>query len=104
MKTGHDESARHALYRGVIQHRRFTPVSHHFRYGITMTMIDLDHADALFRPFPILGTRLPSLGWFRRKDYHGEEADSLRDHIRSVVRQHLGVDPRGRMLLLTHPR
>ena len=93
-----------AMYTGTIRHRRFTPVEHEFTYSIRMVSLDLETLAKDIDVLPLSHSRLPSLGWFRRKDYHGDPAVALGAHIRNQVEKETGERPMGRILLLTHLR
>jgi len=92
------------LYVGHIQHRRHAPRVNHFRYRIYMTLLDLDELPTLFDRFWLWSAKHPSLAWFRRKDFHGDSAQSLSDAVRDTVKQHTGTRPIGPIRLLTHLR
>ena len=92
------------LYTGSIRHRRFTPVKHEFTYNIRMVLLDLETLESDINLFPLSHSSLPSLGWFRRKDYHGNPAMPLGAHIRNQIENETGERPEGRILLLTHLR
>lgn len=92
------------LYRGIVRHRRFTPVEHEFRYRVTMPLLDLGTVSGELRIPGLLGTRYPALGWFRRRDYVGAPARPLSDIIRDRVEQETGWRPDGRIRVLTNLR
>ena len=96
--------AQHTIYSGTIRHRRFTPVEHEFTYSIKMLCLDLDTCTKALDRFPFSHSRLPALGWLRRRDYHGEPETTLADHIRNVVFERTGDRPEGPIRLLTHLR
>ena len=93
-----------ALYRGIIRHRRFSPVDHEFRYRITMPLLNLDTIDREFSVPALLGTRYPGLGWFRRKDYFGDPEVPLKQSVADLVAADTGWRPDGDILLLSHLR
>lgn len=93
-----------ALYRGIIRHRRFTPVVHEFRYRVTMPLLDLATVENELKVPGLLSTRYPALGWFRRADYMGDPAQSLSDMIRDTVEAETGWRVDGRIRLLTNLR
>lgn len=92
------------IYRGCIRHRRFTPVVHRFSYKTCMVFLDLQKLDRVLQPFPFLGTKHFALGWFRRKDYHGEAKQALYDHIANLIQQKFHQPFSGRIFVLTHLR
>ncbi len=92
------------LYRGIVRHRRFTPVEHEFRYRVTMPLLDLDTVSRELCIPGLLGVHWPALGWFRRRDYAGDPSHSLADAIRDRVEEEIGWRPDGRIRLLTNLR
>lgn len=92
------------LYRGIIRHRRFTPVLHEFRYRVTMPLLDLATVENELNVLGLLSTRYPALGWFRRMDYAGDPVQPLSDMIRDTVEAEAGWRPDGRIRLLTNLR
>ena len=69
-----------------------------------MVLLDLETLESDINLFPLSHSSLPSLGWFRRKDYHGNPAMPLGAHIRNQIENETGERPEGRILLLTHLR
>jgi len=104
MESVKDSPSHGAFYTGTIRHRRFTPVEHEFTYRIRMIALDLEAVGRKINRFPLSPSRLSSLGWFRRKDYHGDPDIPLETHVRNRVEQETGERPMGRILLLTHLR
>jgi uncharacterized protein len=87
------------LYRGTVQHQRFTPVEHRFRYSLTLAYLDLGE-------LPHLMTRIFSPSrWsphrFRRDRHLGEPTDSLDSSVRRLVQERTGWFPEGPIRLLT---
>jgi uncharacterized protein len=87
------------LYRGTVQHQRFAPVDHRFRYSISLAYLDLGE-------LPHLVTRLFSRSrWgpccFRRDRHLGEAGEPLDDSVRKLVEERTGWFPRGPIRLLT---
>ncbi len=66
------------LYRGSIRHRRFTPVSNNFRYGMFMWYIDLDEVAALARQSRFFSLRRFAPFRFAREDYFGDKDQDLK--------------------------
>lgn len=100
------EDSESAIYRGRIRHRRYFPVTHEFSYEISMVMLDLDSLENEVSMFPVLGSKLPSIGWFRLKDYVGgsDSCPDLKKYVLGEVKEQLGYAPDGKVLLLTHLR
>jgi DUF1365 family protein len=107
------------LYEGTVWHRRQRPVTHQFRYGLSMLYLDLDEMAALARQ-KLLAT---SSRWapvsLRASDYSLRpfEADAPQEqsdpadigsYLRSAVEQHIvhatGKRPAGPIRLLCQPR
>jgi uncharacterized protein len=90
-----------AIYEGTIRHRRFAVRAHEFRYPLALAYVDLDELPAL------LAGRLvrpaPGIVRFRRSDYLAR-AGSLRDAVRTLVRERVGVDVGGPVRVLTQLR
>ena len=92
------------LYSGVIRHRRFSPISHEFKYRVTSLCLDLDTLETDLSIPLIASSKGPSLGWFRRADYIGDRRTPLKQSILTLVNENLGFKPDGKVLLLTHLR
>lgn len=97
-------NSRSAIYRGDVRHRRFTPVEHEFTYELSMLLLDLDCIEQELNLWPLLGSRRPALGWFRRKDYVGDSEPCLKKYVLKQVRLQTGRVLNGKVLLLTHLR
>jgi DUF1365 family protein len=71
-----------------------------------MVMLDLDFVEKELSIFPVLGSKLPSIGWFRLRDYAGmnDSSSELKQFILGKVKAQLGQAPKGKVLLLTHLR
>ncbi|EJL01113.1 MULTISPECIES: DUF1365 domain-containing protein [Pseudomonas] len=96
-----------SLCRGWIDHRRYTPAVHGFRYPIGMLYLDLAEQEQvlglsrLLRPWP-----LAPLCW-RERDYlpaRTRQGVPLADAVRGILAEALGVAPQGAIHLLTQPR
>lgn len=96
-----------ALYSGWVQHRRFTPRAHAFRYRMGLLYLDLDEQDALFALSPLAGRSRWAPFAFRETDYLPRFTASgmrLAEAVRQRVEQALGQRPQGRICLLSQPR
>lgn len=92
-----------AIYEGTIRHRRVAERKHEFCHRLAMAYLDLDELDR--GALPALMREDPGLVRFRRSDYLGDPAISLRDSVRAVVCARLGHDAAlGPIRLLTHLR
>lgn len=92
------------LYEGRVTHRRFTPVSHSFRYSLFLLYLDLAELDEVFHRRWLWSTRRPALARFRRDDHLGDPAVPLDTAVRDLVENQTGIRPNGPIRLLTHPR
>jgi len=92
------------LYEGTVQHSRFTPVRHAFRYRLFQMYIDLDELDEVFRGRWLWSARRPALACLLRKDHLGDTAIPLSTAVRDLVQERCGVRPLGPIRLLTHLR
>ena len=92
------------LYEGWVRHRRRSPVPHAFRRRLFMLYLDLGELDRVFAGRWLWSARRPAPAWFRRADHLGDPAVPLDTAVRALVRERLGVTPRGPVRLLTHLR
>ena len=92
------------IFKGWVEHRRFAPRPHHFRYPLFMLYIDLDELPRLFDGTPCWSARRPALAWFKRSDYLGPPDVPLDQAVRDLVAARIGVRPDGPIRLLTHLR
>lgn len=91
-----------ALYTGWVQHRRYRPTEHAFRYPLFMTLLDLDHLPETFAGCWFWSHERASLARFRRGDHLGDSQQDLRESVRDFVHHALGFRPTGAVHLLTH--
>ncbi|WP_075180792.1 DUF1365 domain-containing protein [Pantoea sp. 1.19] len=92
-----------ALYQGHVRHRRFTPVTHSFSYGIFMALIDLDEIDQLPRCGISLKRFAPAA--FRAEDYlGGGKPDELKARAQQRILTLTGEALSGRVTLLCQLR
>jgi DUF1365 family protein len=93
-----------ALYFGRVQHRRFAPRAHSFRYGLFMAYLDLAELDRVFAGRWFWSTRRVALARFCRADYLGDPTLPLDESVRQRVAQVTGQRPTGPIRVLTHLR
>lgn len=96
-----------ALYSGWVQHRRFAPRTHDFRYRMGLLYLDLDEQQQLFDLSPLAGNGRWAPFAFRETDYLPQftrAGISLSDAVRQRVGAALGHRPLGSICLLTQPR
>ena len=92
------------IYVGQVQHRRFSPRGHRFRYGLNLMYLDLDELPQLLRKGPFLYSARFSPGSFCRDDHLGDPATPLTDSVRDLVAAETGDRPEGPIRLLTQLR
>lgn len=96
-----------ALYSGWVQHRRFAPRAHAFRYRMGLLYLDLSEQAQLFALSPLAGNGRWAPFAFRENDYlpeHTRQGTPLHEAVRNRVEEALGSRPMGRICLLTQPR
>ena len=93
-----------AVYSGVVQHRRFRPKPHHFRFRLFMMYLDLDELPAALDGHWLWSARRAAPARFHRADYHGDPAVPLAEAVRRSVEEKTGLRPTGPIRLLTHLR
>lgn len=96
-----------ALYSGWVQHRRFAPRAHAFRYRMGLLYLDLGEQDALFALSKLAGRSRWMPFAFREADYLPQFTRGgmpLAEAVRQRVEQAIGRRPLGRICLLTQPR
>ena len=93
-----------AVYEGTVQHRRYTPHAHVFRYRMAQLYLDLDEVDRIFAGRWLWSAAHRNIAEFRRTDYLHPADVSLAEAVRRLVQDSTGVRPRGPIRLLTHLR
>ena len=92
------------LYVGQVRHRRHTPVSHAFQYGMFMLYLDLDELPTVFSKRWFWSISRPALARFRREDHLGETSVGLADEVRRLVKEQANISLTGPIRLLTNLR
>ena len=92
------------IYEGLVGHRRFTPVSHAFRFRLFMIYIDLNELPGLFRKRWLWSAQFPNIAWFRRGDHFGPANQPLGESVRELVDSRIGWRPEGPIRVLTQFR
>lgn len=87
-----------------VQHRRFHPVEHQFRYRSGLFAIDLAEWQTLDRLSPLLSTGRFNWVSLRREDYFRPEQSDIQAAVRDYVFDTTGWRPDGTIELITHPR
>jgi uncharacterized protein len=93
-----------AIYRGWLEHRRWAPRRHTFRYPLFMVYLDLAELDRVFAGRWLWSTRRPAVVRFDRRDHFGDPAQPLEQSVRELVHERSGRRPQGPIRLLTHLR
>lgn len=96
-----------AFYSGWVQHRRFTPRVHHFRYRMGLLYLDLSEQNAVLGLSRLAGRGRFAPFAFRETDYLPQftrTGMSLSEAVRQRVSDALGRTPLGAICLLTQPR
>lgn len=96
-----------ALYSGWVQHRRFSPRAHAFRYRMGLLYLDLDERERVLALSPLAGAGAWMPFSIRERDYLPQftgQGMPLIDAVRQRVGEALGQVPQGRICLLTQPR
>ena len=92
------------IYVGRVQHRRFSPAKHRFRYGLSLVYLDLEEVPRLLQGgFGLYRYRF-SPGSFCRDDHLGNGATPLAEAVRELVATETGDRPEGPIRLLTQLR
>lgn len=93
-----------AIYSGWVEHRRFLPVEHTFRYRLFMMYLDLDELPSLFSNSWLWSVSRRNLAWFKRADYLGNPDIPLKVAVKNLVKQKINKEITGAIRLLTHMR
>ncbi|GAA4898505.1 DUF1365 domain-containing protein [Ferrimonas pelagia] len=88
---------------GIVRHRRYTPVAHHFHYPLFMPLLDLDEIDALSRQIPGFGRRWFHPARFLRSDYL-QSGGVLKHAAQQRIFELTGERLSGRVMLLCQLR
>lgn len=95
---------RSALYTGFVQHRRFSPKSHDFKYRVFMPFIDLDELDTVFSKSLFWSATGKNIAYLKRSDYFGNPELSIKESVIQCAQQQLGDIPIVRVCLLANLR
>lgn len=90
-----------AIYKGRVNHRRYSPKSHSFNYAYCMWLLDLDELDEVYNRFKLVGKRRFSPISLRLSDHISDVTDpkEFKLRIKDKVKQ-LGGDWQGQKLLM----
>ena len=93
-----------AIYRGSLDHRRFLPREHAFRYPLFLMYLDLAELATVFRGRWLWSASRVALARFDRRDHLGDPSTPLDVAVRELVQLRTGARPGGPIRLLTHLR
>jgi len=93
-----------AIYRGVLQHRRFAPKEHAFEYPVFMAFLDVDRIEELVGVSPLLSHNRWNWATFDERDHLGDPSLPLRERLAGDAARHGLALPDGPIYLLTNLR
>ena len=96
-----------ALYSGWVQHRRFSPRAHAFRYRMGLLFLDLAEQEQVLALSPLAGRGRLAPFAFREGDFLPAFTSTgmrLSDAVRQIVSEALGQPLLGKICLLAQPR
>lgn len=93
-----------SIYVGHINHRRFAPQPHRFRYPLFMMYLDLAELDRVFAGRWFWSIDRRNVAEFRRSDFLGNAAVPLDTAVRDCVQAQSGRRPDGPIRVLAHLR
>ena len=92
------------IYKGQVNHHRYSPREHAFSYSMFMMYIDLEELPDLLKNYRLWSINKPNLASFYRKDHYGNCNHDLSDEIRLLVAKNSSTRAEGPIRLLTHFR
>ncbi|MCO1336044.1 DUF1365 domain-containing protein [Microbulbifer sp. OS29] len=98
------DAMKSAIYTGWLEHRRFSPRAHQFRYQVFMMYVDLSEVDSLCQLSPFWSSRRLALARFKRADFFGDQSINLDTAVRQRVEEETGEQPKGPIRLLANWR
>jgi DUF1365 family protein len=102
--TGLSQEQYDCLYVGYIQHRRFLPKTHAFRYKIFQFYLNISNVEKALKPFWFCSVTRFNWLQFKRSDYFGDASIDLDKAVRTHVEQLQNAPVSGPIYLLTHLR
>ena len=93
-----------AIYTGLVQHRRFLPRLHQFKYQVFMMYLDLDELPTIFNNTRFWSYLKPNVAYFKREDYFGDHTEPLKEAILNKVFAETASKPQGKVYLLSNMR
>lgn len=95
---------RSTLYHGYVEHWRFNPVEHHFRYPLYFYCFDLDELIDLDRTLPLFGYNHFQFTSLHDTDYLSQETGSIREKLFRLLDKKPFVNRVARVMLVTSAR
>ncbi len=93
-----------AIYKGWLQHRRFYPTEHHFRYQIFMMYLDLDELQRVLDLSAFWSDKPWRPARFERGDFLGDKSVPLNEAVRQRIHQQTGKWHKGPIRMLANWR
>ncbi|UHQ55490.1 DUF1365 domain-containing protein [Microbulbifer sp. YPW16] len=93
-----------AIYSGWVQHRRFAPREHRFRYRVFMMYLDLGELDQVLAMSPLWSRSRWAPASFRREDFFGDPVLGVGEAVRRRVEEACGERPDGPVRVLANWR
>lgn len=93
-----------SIYRGIVRHKRSTPVRNNFSNRVFLFGLDLAHIEQAMACSRLLGFERAAHSSFRRNDYFGDPTIPLEQAVRDRVQAETGVRPNGPIELVTQLR
>jgi DUF1365 family protein len=91
-----------ALYEGVVNHIRYSPIERKFHYSLFMLFLDLDELPELFDPYWFWSARSWNLAHYRRRDHMGRSSVPLAESVREWISEKTGSRPDGPIFIMTN--
>lgn len=92
------------IYKGWVEHHRFLPTVHGFKYKAFMMYLDLDELPHLFSKNKLWSYERSNIASFKRADYYGDASKPLKQEVTHLVEKTTGQLLAGPVRLLTNMR
>jgi DUF1365 family protein len=93
-----------AIYSGWVQHRRFGPREHQFRYRVFMMYLDLSELDGVLAESGLWSRRRWAPARYCREDFFGDPDTPLDEAVRNRIEEEVSERPEGPIRLLANWR
>ncbi len=93
-----------SIYRGIVRHKRSTPVRNNFSYRVFLFGLDLAHIEEAMACSRLLGFERAAHSSYRRADYFGDPSLPLDQAVRDRVESETGTRPTGPIELVSQLR